>query len=172
MSTVVEPSDVVSSVASPAADSDKAKGSNSAEGGAVEHVKQYHLRTKHRFSGYAKGPETLDWDDQPNPFRYFNNAESIELPFVEWSQEPAFSQLDSKGAGDAAPQPLTLETISWFLGHSLGLTGWKQFGPDKWSLRINPSSGNLHPTDAYLLLGNASQDLSDGMSGGLYSFNV
>ena len=34
---------------------------------------------------------------------------------------------------------------------SFGLSAWKQFGPDRWALRCNPSSGNLHPTEAYLL---------------------
>ena len=31
----------------------------------------YHARTKHRLDRYAAGPETLDWDMQPNPFREF-----------------------------------------------------------------------------------------------------
>jgi len=35
----------------------------------------------------------------------------------------------------------------------LGLSAWKQFGGSRWSLRVNPSSGNLHPTEAYLVVG-------------------
>src|SRR5205085_4847619 len=27
------------------------------------------------------------------------------------------------------------------------------FGSSRWSLRVNPSSGNLHPTDAYVVCG-------------------
>ncbi|OIQ71718.1 nitroreductase family protein [mine drainage metagenome] len=34
---------------------------------------------------------------------------------------------------------------------SLGLSAWKEYGPDRWALRCNPSSGNLHPTEAYIL---------------------
>jgi SagB-type dehydrogenase family enzyme len=34
----------------------------------------------------------------------------------------------------------------------LGLSAWKSAGPDRWALRNNPSSGNLHPTEGYLLL--------------------
>jgi SagB-type dehydrogenase family enzyme len=37
------------------------------------------------------------------------------------------------------------------LRHSLGLSAWKQFGTSPWSLRVNPSSGNLHPTEAYII---------------------
>ena len=34
---------------------------------------------------------------------------------------------------------------------AFGLSAWKQFGPSRWALRCNPSSGNLHPTEAYLV---------------------
>ncbi|MDD5215035.1 MAG: hypothetical protein PHQ03_05800 [Methylococcales bacterium] len=34
----------------------------------------YHNRTKHQFNVYAKAPEFLDWDEQPNPFRRWTAA--------------------------------------------------------------------------------------------------
>jgi len=36
---------------------------------------------------------------------------------------------------------------------SLGLSAWKEFRGSRWSLRVNPSSGNLHPTEAYIVAG-------------------
>ena len=33
----------------------------------------------------------------------------------------------------------------------MGLSAWKQYRQTRWALRVNPSSGNLHPTEAYLL---------------------
>ncbi|TXT35986.1 MAG: hypothetical protein FD135_4582, partial [Comamonadaceae bacterium] len=30
-------------------------------------VQAYHERTKHRLQAYAAGPDTLDWDAQPDP---------------------------------------------------------------------------------------------------------
>jgi SagB-type dehydrogenase family enzyme len=39
------------------------------------------------------------------------------------------------------------------LRHALGLSAWKQFRDARWSLRVNPSSGNLHPTEAYVVCG-------------------
>ena len=33
-------------------------------------VIRYHEATRHRFAAYARGPETLDWDAQPAPFRH------------------------------------------------------------------------------------------------------
>ena len=35
----------------------------------------------------------------------------------------------------------------------MGLSAWKAYGGNRWALRCNPSSGNLHPTEGYLLLG-------------------
>jgi len=36
---------------------------------------------------------------------------------------------------------------------SLAISAWKQAGLSQWALRCNPSSGNLHPTEAYALVG-------------------
>ena len=33
----------------------------------------------------------------------------------------------------------------------MGLSAWKQYGHSRWALRVNPSSGNLHPTEAYVV---------------------
>jgi len=52
-----------------------------------------------------------------------------------------------------APAPVSAEAIGDVLRHSLGLSAWKQYGESRWSLRVNPSSGNLHPTEAYLVTG-------------------
>src|SRR6266498_687429 len=42
-------------------------------------VLAYHARTKHSLKRYAAGPETLDWDTQPNPFREFAGCARTEL---------------------------------------------------------------------------------------------
>ena len=34
---------------------------------------------------------------------------------------------------------------------SLGLSAWKRYRSSRWALRVNPSSGNLHPTESYLI---------------------
>ncbi len=33
----------------------------------------------------------------------------------------------------------------------MGLSAWKAYRGTRWALRVNPSSGNLHPTEAYLV---------------------
>ena len=51
-----------------------------------------------------------------------------------------------------APAPLSVDSISLFFRYALSLTAWKRFEGTTWSLRANPSSGNLHPTEGYVLL--------------------
>ena len=115
----------------------------------AEAIFQYHNRTKHQLNAYAKGPESLDWDEQPNPFRRFTGCETVALPAPGAELDCLFGDLDQPELIPA--QPLTLTNLGMLLELSFGLSAWKQFGPDRWALRCNPSSGNLHPTEAYLL---------------------
>ena len=127
---------------------------------AVQTVLAYHQRTKHHLNRYAAGPETLDWDAQPNPFRSFDGAPRIELPLRANDETLLFSELPA-----AQPQPFSLETLAYLLELSMGLAAWKEFGPDRWALRCNPSSGNLHPTECYVLAFGLA-----GLDDGLYHY--
>ncbi len=123
----------------------------------------YHARTKHRLERYAASPETLDWDMQPNPFREFEGCARIALPLA--ATQPGTCLADIYSCNRVQPVALTIASVSTFMELSLGLSAWKQYGPDRWALRCNPSSGNLHPTEAYLL---SSHVL--GLEDGLYHY--
>jgi len=120
----------------------------------------YHERTKHHLKGFAAGPETLDWDSPPSPFRRFAGAPLAQLPLsadgvrVRWSDlfsgEPQVS-----AAFDRSSLGALLEV-------SFAITAWKSDGPDRWAVRGNPSSGNLHPTEVYLVTRGVS-GVGDGL---------
>jgi SagB-type dehydrogenase family enzyme len=112
-------------------------------------AREYHQRTKHSLEAYARGPETLDWDDQPDPFRRFTGCETLALPLTARGIDTGYASLFEPGAVAAAP--FTLDNLAALLELGLGLSAWKSYGPDRWSLRCNPSSGNLHPTEAYVI---------------------
>ena len=122
-------------------------------------VLAYHHSTKHRFERYAAGPEALDWSSQPDPFRRFQDAPRVPLPLSADRLATPYAALARPDG--APPRPFSLEAIGAFLELSLGISAWKQFGPDRWALRCNPSSGNLHPTEGYLLC-QGVPDLADG----------
>jgi SagB-type dehydrogenase family enzyme len=114
---------------------------------AAETVFAYHERSKHHLERYALGPGYLDWADQPNPFRRFTGCEKIPLPLPGSEFPVPFAELDHPE--NIPSQPLNLTSLGWMLELSFGLSAWKQYGADRWALRCNPSSGNLHPTEAY-----------------------
>lgn len=115
----------------------------------TETVLAYHNRTKHRLEQYAKGPESIDWEDQPDQFRHFSGCDIVALPTPGTELELLFSDLDNP---DKIPaKPLNPDNVGLLLELAFGLSAWKQFGPSRWALRCNPSSGNLHPTEAYLI---------------------
>ncbi len=117
---------------------------------AIADIVAYHERTKHHPGRYASGPHGLDWASQPNPFRRFTGAPLFRLPLNDRDQTPSAAALF--GAVTVAPQPLTLAVLGLFFELSLGLSARKQIADSSWYLRINPSSGNLHPTEAYVVL--------------------
>jgi len=113
-----------------------------------EVVRAYHARTKHRFEAYAEGPGQLDWDAQPAAFRHYPGAPVLELPLAADSFERCYGQLEKKPKNEIAPD---LASLGALLELSFGLSAWKTWGPSRWALRCNPSSGNLHPVEAYVL---------------------
>jgi SagB-type dehydrogenase family enzyme len=123
-------------------------------------VKAYHLRTQHQLQRYAAGPETLDWDAQPDPFRQWEGASQLDLPLLAEGLRCTWQDLFTPGA--VPPQPVSARSVAALMELSLGLTAWKQYGPDRWALRANPSSGNLHPTEGYVLSRGVS-GLGDGL---------
>lgn len=118
---------------------------------ALETVLAYHERTKHHLGRYANSLGYMDWNTQPDPFRRYDGAEILLLDEVPPTPEPGYDAAFWPGATD--PRPVDRSSISQFFYDCLALSAWKEFGTARWSLRVNPSSGALHPTEGYLLAG-------------------
>lgn len=128
-------------------------------------MRAYHERSKHHPQRYAAGPETLDWDSQPDPFRRYTGAPPELLPLladaIAATRGPTWADL----FGTIEPRTPSRSAIGLLFELSFALSAWKQHGPDRWAVRCNPSSGNLHPTEAYLL----AQGVT-GLDDGLYHY--
>jgi SagB-type dehydrogenase family enzyme len=119
----------------------------------VDRVIRYHIQTKHHFNRYARALGYLDWANQPDPFRRFEGAPLVSLPLLTPDEEPVSPPYDAIYQPGAVPcQPVSLRTLSRFFEFALALSAWKKAGGSEWALRSNPSSGNLHPTEGYLVL--------------------
>ncbi|KAL1217135.1 hypothetical protein V5N11_021471 [Cardamine amara subsp. amara] len=114
-------------------------------------VLKYHNQTKHSFNGYARGPRGLDWANQPNPFRRYLSAPLLPLQHPKNHDDDDSLLYSCLFDSLPPPKPISLSTISHLFYNSLALSAWKTTGLSTWPLRVNPSSGNLHPTEAYLI---------------------
>jgi SagB-type dehydrogenase family enzyme len=116
-------------------------------------VMRYHQETKHHFARYARSLGYLDWANQPNPFRRYQGSPLVALPLLNPNETPRSPLYDDLYRDDAiVSTPVTVRSISRFFEYSLAISAWKQAGDVRWALRANPSSGNLHPTEGYLLI--------------------
>jgi len=131
----------------------------------AKEIIKYHEATKHHFERYARSLGHMDWSNQPNPFRTYKDTPLLKLPLLK--TDPPASHTGLYERQENALQPFEIETIAGFLELSLGLSAWKAAGSSRWSLRINPSSGNLHPTEAHLIL-----PALDEEPGGIHHYNA
>jgi len=128
----------------------------------AEGIIRYHEETKHHLGRYARSLGYMDWENQPNPFRLYTGVPEIPLPLL--SRDPPADHLGLFETGQSCA-PFTLENVAGFLELSVGLSAWKAISGSRWSLRMNPSSGNLHPTETHLVL-----PPMQGCAGGIYHY--
>jgi SagB-type dehydrogenase family enzyme len=146
----------------------------------IERLFAYHQSTKHTYYSVRSSAHYLDWSNQPNPFRTYEGA-----PVVVLAADPGFPNtgtFEAMGALDGRTRiatendsrnldPVRLDAIwlSSLLWHSMAVSSWKKVPRtgDRYSLRVNPSSGNLHPTETYLALNGFT-----GVEDGLYHYRA
>ncbi len=131
--------------------------------GAKDPIHAYHECSKHHPDRYAPGPGHLDWETQPDPFRRYAGASQLDLPLLSGDLPVCWGELFE--AGGAPEKALNADSLACLLQLSLGLSAWKSHGGNRWALRCNPSSGNLHPTEGYVIC----PDLP-GLPAGVYHY--
>src|ERR1700683_3891875 len=136
----------------------------------------YHQATKHTYQSVRAGAHFLDWANQPNPFRTYEGAPTILLAqspdgFPTTGTFAAMAGLargathptgsESRGSESTRLDAMWLSRLLW---HSMAVSAWKKVpgSENRYSLRVNPSSGNLHPTETYCAV-RGFADLDDGL---------
>jgi len=105
----------------------------------------------------------MDWSTQPDPFRTYRGAPRTDLPLSADTVATPYPDLFVPGA--VSPRPPSLDAVATLLELSLGISAWKGYGGERWALRCNPSSGNLHPAEGYVVLWGV-----DGVPAGIYHY--
>jgi SagB-type dehydrogenase family enzyme len=154
------------------------------EGGGVneetERLFAYHQATKHSHDSVRTNAHILDWHNQPDPFRSYEGAPLITLPaepgfpkagtFATMAALAERPRIANGGESDYREEvQLDVTWLSQLLWHSMAISAWKKVPGTgyRYGLRVNPSSGNLHPTETYLALPGFT-----GVDGGLYHYRA
>ncbi|HZW33523.1 MAG TPA: SagB/ThcOx family dehydrogenase [Isosphaeraceae bacterium] len=126
-------------------------------------ILEYHQRSKHGLHRSARSPGRLDWANQPDPFRTYAGAPAVDLPLLADDLDTAYDDLYRPGA--VSQRAVDLGGVAILFELALGLSAWKEYRGERWALRCNPSSGNLHPTEGYAVV----PDLP-GLPAGVYHY--
>ena len=114
-------------------------------------IRAYHQRTCHQPGAWARALGYMDWDSQPDPFRRYEGAPRVALDLVPAGDHPRYEPAFREGG--VPPATVDRAAVSQLFMDCLALSAWKGAEGQRWSLRVNPSSGNLHPTEGYLVGG-------------------
>ncbi|MEX2261395.1 MAG: SagB/ThcOx family dehydrogenase [Bryobacteraceae bacterium] len=114
--------------------------------------REYHESTKHSAESLSRTQHLLDWGNMPNPFRHYEGVPVLDLPADPPTPDiPALELLQgAHGTTLAADGPAFLSQL---LFHSAAISASKRVPSTgyQYALRVNPSSGNLHPTEFHFL---------------------
>ena len=128
--------------------------------------REYHDSTKHSVESLNRAQYGLDWENMPDPFRNYEGAPVLDLPADPPSPEtPALEVLH--GGSGAPPDGDGPMFLSQLLYYSAAISASKRVPStgNRYALRVNPSSGNLHPTEFHFV----TRGLK-GWPGGLYHY--
>ena len=114
--------------------------------------REYHEATKHSLESLRRARHGLDWANMPNPFRYYHGVPMLDLPADPLT--PEISALDVlQGTFGSTLVDDGPAFLSQLLFYSAAISASKLVPSSgyKYALRVNPSSGNLHPTEFHFL---------------------
>ena len=113
---------------------------------------EYHESTAHSVESLRRSPHVLDWVNMPDPFRHYEGVPVIDLPADPPSPEtPALDVLQGfSGAALACDGPTFLSQLLFYCA-SISASKLVPSTGYRYALRVNPSSGNLHPTEFHFI---------------------
>lgn len=125
--------------------------------------RQYHESTKHSAESLRRARYGLDWANMPDPFRNYEGVPVLDLPADPPVPEiPALDVLRGGAGGTAAADGPAF--LSQLLFYSAAISASKRVPSTgyRYALRVNPSSGNLHPTEFHFIT-RGLKDWPDGL---------
>ncbi len=127
----------------------------------TEAALRYHEATKHSAATLGADSHTLDWPNQPRPFKIYRDIESIALPsdpeILSGTTPPALeaigtpvAALGDTGSGNRIPDLAKLARVLYL---AAGITKSKRHQGGEIYFRAYPNTGALYHIDLYLVTG-------------------
>jgi SagB-type dehydrogenase family enzyme len=107
--------------------------------------RDYHEFTKHNPEALRRMQHVLDWRNMPDPFRHYEGAPLLDLPAPDLRGDPPDPGTAPAADGAAFLSQLLFYSAAISASKLVPSTGYR------YALRVNPSSGNLHPTEFHFL---------------------
>ncbi len=131
-------------------------------------TRRYHEGTKHSEERLRTSRHSLDWDNQPIPYKIYTSLEPIPLPReLPPSEMPALDAIANIGPappGDVIPD---LETVARLCLYSNGITRWLRRGGGEMPFRAAACTGALYHIELYLVSGDIP-----GLPAGVYHYGA
>jgi SagB-type dehydrogenase family enzyme len=110
--------------------------------------REYHELTKHSVESLRRTQHYLDWANMPNPFRHYEGVPVLDFPADPPApQISALQVLEGKTGNTSAGDGAGFLSQLMFYSASISASKRVPSTGDTYALRVNPSSGNLHPTE-------------------------
>ncbi len=124
----------------------------------------FHERTKHSPVSIRSGPHFLDWDNQPRPFKVYENLDSLPLEqHLASSDVPALRALS--GSAPEGEREVTRQDLAELLFLCAGVTRRRRYPGGEMLFRAAACTGALYHIDVYVVAG----PLAD-LDAGVYHF--
>jgi len=125
----------------------------------------YHDATKHSYSSVRFNPHSLDFDNQPLPFKIYPELELLRMPAeVRQTGIAALSAISTSIASDVTAVP-DLEAIAQLLFLSAGITRQRKYPGGEIYFRAAACTGALYEIELYLVCGDLPK-----LPAGVYHF--
>jgi SagB-type dehydrogenase family enzyme len=127
---------------------------------------EYHNGTKHSYESIRRNPHSLDWENQPIPFKIYSDLKPIPLPQdLSSGKMSALEAIATSATETEHPVVPSLQTLAEILYLAAGITKRKRYPGGEILFRAAACTGALYHIDLYLVCG----DLP-GLKAGVYHF--
>jgi len=129
-------------------------------------VRTFHDQTKHSPASLRANRHSLDWANQPLPFKIYDTLEPIvlprELPAIDVPALEAIARVESGTAAECVPDLVTLTQLLYYCA---GITRRMTYPGGEIFYRAAACTGALYHVDLYVVCGEVP-----GLAAGVYHF--